>query len=720
MSDRSTSHFTALRVGTRSSRLAITQTGNALDRVRALLPGVHLEMCPLSSPGDEDRVTDLRESAPDFFTRYLDDAVRAGEIDCAVHSAKDLPDPVSADLDWFWLPWREDPRDCLIFRPGETAADLPDAPVLAVSSERRAEYCTSRFPKGVHKPVRGNIEERLEQLDAGEFDVMVMAVAALNRLGIASRISEMVTLEELPSPDGQGYLAVTYLAGDRRMAALRSLFVRAAALVGAGPGDPELCTVGGRTALARCDLCLYDALAPHALLSALPPGARAVDVGKRRGQYAVPRQELERLMVDGVRRGQRVVRLKGGDAGVFGRLAEEVSALMAAELPFRVLAGVSSMAAASTGTGLMLTRRGVAHGFSVLTPRLANGIVQAIEADVRERLPLVLYMAVDEASTIADLLIKEGRAADEPAAMVYNASHPDETRIHGTLATIGDAVAAHQTRAPGVLLVGATAAADYVYPVTAGALAGRRVLVTSSAELQAEAADLVRDFGGVPIGLPLISLTPETAALSVLETLADYRWVVLSSPAAVRALMQLLADGAIDLRTVPDILSCGPGVDRVLAEYGLRPAVTPSTAFGTEGLLAAARERIAAGDRVLRLRSDVAGPQLADGLAAAGAAVEDCVLYCNVGCASGTLPAAEAAVFASGSAVRSFVEAWGAESLAPLVTAAIGQPTAAALAAAGAPAAVVASESTIAGTVTSLAAHCVELRLAALAKEEGQ
>ena len=109
-----------MKLGTRSSRLAQVQTGNALRALGECFPAVVFEAVPVSSPGDRDLRTDLRESPDDFFTRDLDEMVLAGELDGAVHSAKDVPDPVREGLDWFWLPWREDPRDVVIAPAGQT------------------------------------------------------------------------------------------------------------------------------------------------------------------------------------------------------------------------------------------------------------------------------------------------------------------------------------------------------------------------------------------------------------------------------------------------------------------------------------------------------------------------------------------------------------------------------------------------------------------------
>ena len=209
----------SLRAGSRPSRLALVQTTDALRRIREALGGdMRFETLPIASLGDEDRSTDLRESPPDFFTRELDEALLRDDVDLVVHSAKDLPAALPEGISSFVLPWREDPRDVLVLPAGRRVEDLPSNPVAGVSSQRRAAYCARRFPGATLKGVRGNVEERVAQLDAGNYDVLVLAAAGLIRLGLAERISAWIPLEELRPPPGQGRLAVAYRTADERLA----------------------------------------------------------------------------------------------------------------------------------------------------------------------------------------------------------------------------------------------------------------------------------------------------------------------------------------------------------------------------------------------------------------------------------------------------------------------------------------------------------------------
>lgn len=685
-------------MGTRASKLALIQTRSILQQFAKFLPGISFREIHFSTPGDRDQTTDLRQSPSDFFTRDLDEALVEGKLDCAIHSAKDLPDQLSKALDFCWLPWREDPRDALVLAKGRSLSDLPLAPAcnppqadsiagrprLGVSSERRADYGRKRFPQAQLLPIRGTIEERLAQLDTGAYDLVIMAGAALRRLGLEDRIAEWIPSAELPAPEGQGVLALTFKAGDPFFLRLRSLFVKAVVFVGAGSGAADSCTIAGLKALERCEVCLHDSLLEKSLLEALPSAAQRFDVGKRCGQHAVRQAEISALIASQARKGYRVVRLKGGDPGLFGRLAEEIEELERLQLPYRVIPGVSSLNAATTGTGMLLTRRGLSRGFCVLTPRLQGGDWGAVTGAQRAKLPVVLFMASNVVQDVAQQMISDGTSADCPAAMVFNAGGDDEIVIRAELGRLAAALADRPERLsgqtdelPGLLIVGEVA--GFGFRQDAGALRGKRILLTCSQDLQDQAAAAVCDLGGVPVRRPLIRLTANPTALECVRRLRQYDWLVLTSPAAVRCFREVLNQAGVDLRAVPKLMAAGPGTSREIRKMGLGPEAEASTDFGAGGLLQAARGLINPGAKVLRLRSDKAGNELADALRQMGAVVDDCLLYRNERLTYEALPEFDAVFFASGSAVEAFEELWGREALKGKTILAIGQPTVAVL-----------------------------------------
>ncbi|MGN0847169.1 MAG: SAM-dependent methyltransferase [Kiritimatiellia bacterium] len=654
-------------VGARGSRLSRIQTQGAVEFLARAFLGTAYRVVPVETPGDRDLTTPIEASAPDFFTRDLDDAVRDGRIDFAVHSAKDLPETIADDLDWFWLPNREDPRDCWVVRAGGAH---PRAPRIGVSSERRRAYAARCYPKGRLLPIRGAIDARIRQLAEGRYDAVLMAMAGLKRLypeGLPQGVeARPIPLDELEPPEAQGYLAVVFRAGDARLVAMRQKFVKAVRFVSAGVGDAGLCTVAGARDISLADVVLYDDLMGQALIDqrrGASAAQRLIHVGKRCGAHAMKQPEITRLICDEARRGRRVVRLKGGDAGLFGRLAEETDALAALGIPFLVRPGVSALTAGTTGTGLLLTRRGESTGFTVYTPR------RAATPSARPR-TLVLFMATQILEDEARKLVAEGYPRSTPCALVLDAGGVGEEVRPMTLGAVTNL---SDDPRPGLFIVGS--AATHLWPKL-GAFGGRRVLLTCSDAVQEKAATSVEDRGGRPIRWPLIHLRPK-APLPDLHAPLPYDAIVLTSPSSVRIFFESVAG---DRRRLPAFYTCGAGTDAELRRYGVASDVVPAEDFSANGLIAEIRRRSLKGLRVLRLRSAKAGSAVARALRKAGATVDDVVLYDTVFCApTGSLPPFDDVFFASASAVESFLAQYGAGRLRGKGVHVMGQPTRAAL-----------------------------------------
>lgn len=712
----------AFTLATRSSRLALIQAEEAARAIGGLLPDVRLVTHPCSSPGDRDKAVDLRLSAPDVFTRDLHLAVLNGRADCAVHSAKDLEDSPPAGIDWFWLPDPADPRDVWVLRPGETREGLRANGIAGVSSYRRETYCRQTWPRMRIESIRGTIEERLARLDRGDYDLLIMAGAALQRLGLDDRISGWISTDDLSPPEGQGHLAITFRAGDERWLRIRSLFVKSVVFAGAGCGSAESCTLASWNALAHADVCFHDSLLDADLLKQLPRHAQRVDVGKRCGAHTVPQSEINVRLAAAARRGRRVIRLKGGDPGIFGRLAEEISTLDALHLPYHVLPGVSSLTTATTGTGMLLTQRGVAPGFTVMTSRLQDGTVGSVQSSVRNELPLVIFMGIGVLPELIEQLRSDGLNPATPIALVFDAGSPDETVIRATLADIVDTSAGpltdrRRSHSPGLIIVGAPAA--HGFHREWGALGGVRVLLPGSDALQQKAINAVKDLGGIPVPLPLIRMTPEPDCVPVLATLDRFEWLAVTSPSAVHLLMRILADQAIDVRRMPKVLVAGPGTADAFRGYGIVPEIVPGARFGAAGVIEAAARTIPAGTTVLRVRSRAAGMELTEALIRTGFDVTDCVLYNATPVRPERIPDFDAVVFASASAVEAYAALRLPQSLDGKTVVAIGQPTHAALARQGVRGTHTAVEATVESAVLKLAmVRCAE-HLACVVKEGG-
>src|SRR5215471_13092361 len=202
-----------LRVGTRGSRLALTQAEQAAERLRG--PGVEIALVPITTVGDRDRARAFGEiGARGVFVKELEEALIAGRIDIAVHSAKDM---TSTDVDGLVVGAyleREDPRDALC-----GAAELRPGMRIGTASVRRRAQLLSLEPELVVEPLRGNIDTRLRKRGERGLDAVVLAACGLDRLGLGSDIGRRFTVEELLPEAGQGALAVQVRAGEEELVA---------------------------------------------------------------------------------------------------------------------------------------------------------------------------------------------------------------------------------------------------------------------------------------------------------------------------------------------------------------------------------------------------------------------------------------------------------------------------------------------------------------------
>jgi len=224
-------------------------------------------------------------------------------------------------------------------------------------------------------------------------------------------------------------------------------------LVGAGPGDPGLLTRTALATLRRADLVLYDALVSDAVL-ALARRARRFPVGKRAGRPSMAQESIHALMIRAARRGQRVVRLKGGDPFVFGRGGEEAIALRAANVPFEIVPGVTSAVAAPALAGIPVTHRGVASAFTVLAGHASSSYEPVLDAIAPNALTLVFLMSVAQQQPIGAALLARGWRASTPAALLFAASRDDEAAWTGTIEDLSRGDGVFDQERPGMIVVG--------------------------------------------------------------------------------------------------------------------------------------------------------------------------------------------------------------------------------------------------------------------------
>ncbi|MGE3231542.1 MAG: siroheme synthase CysG [Hyphomicrobium sp.] len=230
------------------------------------------------------------------------------------------------------------------------------------------------------------------------------------------------------------------------------------AIVGAGPGDPELLTLKALRHLEHADVVLYDRLVDPAILDRIRRDARRIFVGKAPGRHAMSQEAINALLVAEARAGHRVVRLKGGDPFIFGRGGEELDALRAAGVPAEVVPGITAALGCAAAAGIPLTHRDHAQALVIAT---AEGKAGEPELDwaalAKPRQTLAIYMGVGAAQRVMENLLAHGLAPATPVALVENGTRPDQRILAGRLAELGSLVARNLVRGPALILIGEVA-----------------------------------------------------------------------------------------------------------------------------------------------------------------------------------------------------------------------------------------------------------------------
>ncbi len=497
-------------------------------------------------------------------------------------------------------------------------------------------------------------------------------------------------------------------------------------LVGAGPGDPGLLTLAGRDRLSRAEVVVYDRLIAQELLDYAPFDAERIFAGKSPQSKALSQDEINALLVERGLRGQRVVRLKGGDPFVFGRGGEEALALVAAGVPFEVVPGVTSAVAAPAYAGVPVTHRGLASSFAVVTGHEDDekdessvdwaGLARAVDT-------LVVLMGAAALEGVSKRLIAAGRPAETPAVSVEWGTTTQQRSVASTLAGISQAVRDAKLATPLLTVIGPSAALHGRLDWFEGRpLFGRRVLVTRARHQASALANLLRREGASPIELPTIELAPVAgdpqldAMIGRLEA-REYAWCLLTSANSVDWVCAAVVQRGRDARLFAGckLAALGSATAESLKQRGIIADLMAGE-FTSEGLLEAMPADLR-GARVLLPRGDGASPGLVAGMRDRGATVDEVVLYES---RAPSEPDAEAlrrlreglvdvVTFASSSSVRNLQALLGSDfdRLRDVTVACIGPVTAATARELGLTVAVEPSTHTIPALVAALKEHLI-------------
>jgi len=433
-------------------------------------------------------------------------------------------------------------------------------------------------------------------------------------------------------------------------------------LVGAGPGDPALITVRAVELIASADAILHDRLIPDGVLDATD--AELVDVGKRPGG-SVEQAAITGELIERARRGQTVVRLKGGDPFVFGRGGEEAEALKAAGVAFEVVPGVTAGVAAPAYAGIPVTHRDAASAVAFVTGHEDPSKPEsALDWDALARFPgtLVFYMGVRALPRIAEALIAAGRDPNEPAAVIERGTMPGQRTVASTLEAVGEEAKRAALKPPSITVVGPVAALrERLAWFEHRPLAGKIVAVTRARAQASELAGRLRALGAEVVEAPAIRIVPLPGNAPDLD---GTDLVCLTSPNGVRLLFERLHRSGQDARALHGrtVAAIGPGTARALRAHGIEPDVVPERSVA-ESLVEALRDVPVT--RALVARAAEARDVLPDALRERGVEVDVLALYETVpetldDRARDAALHADYITFTSSSTVTRFLDAAGA------------------------------------------------------------
>lgn len=411
-------------------------------------------------------------------------------------------------------------------------------------------------------------------------------------------------------------------------------------LVGAGPGDPGLLTLRGLHCLRQADVILYDYLVNPQIVRQARSTTETICLGRHGRLRQWTQDEINAELVRLARAGQVVVRLKGGDPAVFGRIAEECDSLVQAGIPFEIVPGVTAALAAGSFAGIPVTHREIASAVALVTGQEdAEKPASALDFKTLAQFPgtLVFYMGVTTVEQWSAALMDAGKPADTPAAIVRRCSLPDQQVVQCTLGELTrHLVPSTHLRPPVIVIVGPVVRlADRLSWFDRRPLSGRRILVTRPADQLHELSEPLQELGAEVLLQPAIEIGPPdewTPVDRALAQLADTRrptfdWLVFSSGNGVRSFLDRLFVQGHDLRVLgrSRLAAIGPGTAGELERYRLRADLQPAE-FRAESL-ADALAPFASGGRFLLIRASRGRDVLPQRLTAAGGQVEQVVAY---------------------------------------------------------------------------------------------
>jgi len=651
-----------IKIASRSSPLALVQVDEIIRELKTKGLVFDYQLIKFETAGDKDKKTPLTNSRDDFFTDAIDQALLDGKAAIAIHSAKDLPKNLHKDLRIFALTRGLDGQDAWVSRV--RWQDLPLKARVGTSSVLRQKQILQMRPDVTIVNIRGTINERLQLVQEGKVDGVVVAACALKRLNLESEIKDIFPWEGMPL---QGQLAIVGRRDDYQLENLLSAIdIRRhygkVTLVGAGPGDCELITLKGVKALEGADCVLYDYLVDASLLK-YAPHAEHIYAGKRKGEHSLPQEDLSRMLREKSFAGKKVVRLKGGDPLIFGRGADEIQYLRSYHIEVEIVPGISSATGIPSSLGIPLTARGVSSSVAFVSGHEEDEDkhnpkpVSIPQADT-----LVFLMGLTKLSIIIASLQKAGWPQTTPIMIISNGTKPQEQIVKGSLSTIEDLVKKEDLKPPALIVVGKTI--EFYKP------SSKKTLLHCGTHPE------MYGYLGKILSWPMIDIKPvdmnEAQQKHLLQAFESTDIIVFTSFYAVESFFHVIARSAVQRSEATKqslkekfkdklFAVIGRQTEKALHVHNIQAAIV-SEEETAQGLFKAMTKALNLKDkRILFPRSNLPNPFLKEALKGQGAIVTEVTIYENTKPPTRDLPAVkiDGIIFTSPSTVRNFLIDYG-------------------------------------------------------------
>jgi uroporphyrinogen III methyltransferase/synthase len=462
-------------------------------------------------------------------------------------------------------------------------------------------------------------------------------------------------------------------------------------LVGAGPSDAGLLTLKAKSLLEQADVVMYDSLVGDGILAMIPAGVKRINVGKRAGHAMMRQEEINSILLNEAQRGNKVVRLKGGDPFLFGRGGEELELLCEHKIPFEIVPGVTSAVAVPAYAGIPVTHRDFCSSVHIITGHLKDGSKPHIDYEALVRLngTLIFLMSVGALGAICEGLMDAGMRPDMPAAVLEKGTTADQRRVVAALESLPEEARREGVATPAIIVVGEVCGlAEKFHWAEDRPLGGARVIVTRPQELASKLSNSLRGLGAEVIEIPAIRTVPiedNKALEAALHRLGDYNWIVFTSQAGVEIFFDRLIKSSIDIRKLSGIkiAAIGSATEKALYGRGIFTDCVPDR-YDAAHLGKALAKAVGPKEKVLIARAKIGSQELTKELADGGIAYVDIPVYDTL-CNDGNVPRlsdilgtkkVDYVAFTSASTVRGFIALAGDADVTRTTAVCIGEQTA--------------------------------------------